>query len=186
MREDGVDFTRQDLLEHSACPVPAHPQALTLARSKGIDVAPLKSWAEKMLDEFTLQGDGAEVVRRQVAQFRVQADPKGRKSVVIAARKDDAPVEPAVTIPEGDLANISAALDLLEQHAETGTAFSDAELVALRQAYNALGRFVGVAAEAGKSLHVLDLDDDGGPDVLIVDGARFGKQDIADAFARVL
>ena len=52
MSDTGVNFMKQSLLEHSVCPVPAHPQALVIARSKGIDVMPLKHWAEKMLDSF--------------------------------------------------------------------------------------------------------------------------------------
>lgn len=48
----GVDFKRQDLLEFSAVPVPANPEALIAASGEGIDLAPLKSWAERVLDEL--------------------------------------------------------------------------------------------------------------------------------------
>ena len=46
----GVDFHKIDLLEWSIVPVPAHPEALVEARAQGIDLAPLKEWAEKVLD----------------------------------------------------------------------------------------------------------------------------------------
>lgn len=47
----GVDFYEQELLEYSCVPVPANPQALIQARSvSGIDTAPLKRWAEQVLD----------------------------------------------------------------------------------------------------------------------------------------
>jgi HK97 family phage prohead protease len=55
----GYDFVKQDLLEFSAVPVPANPDALMNARAKGIDTAPFKHWAEKMLDEW--QDSGQEV-----------------------------------------------------------------------------------------------------------------------------
>jgi hypothetical protein len=50
--ERGVDFQTQELLEWSLVPVPANPEALVVARSKGIDIAPLKSWAEQLLDQY--------------------------------------------------------------------------------------------------------------------------------------
>lgn len=49
-----IDFAKQELLEHSAVPVPAHPEALLEARSAGIDVAPLREFYEKALDEHGL------------------------------------------------------------------------------------------------------------------------------------
>lgn len=45
-----VDFVEQELLEYSAVPVPANPEALLEAKSAGIDVAPMVEWAEKVLD----------------------------------------------------------------------------------------------------------------------------------------
>lgn len=46
----GVDFLEQELLEISVVPVPANPLALVEARSAGIDIAPLKAWAQSVLD----------------------------------------------------------------------------------------------------------------------------------------
>jgi HK97 family phage prohead protease len=48
----GVDFLEQELLEYSVVPVPANPEALVEARSVGIDLGPLKEWAEEVLDEL--------------------------------------------------------------------------------------------------------------------------------------
>lgn len=53
----GIDFLEQELLEFSIVPVPANPEALIMARSKGINVEPLCEWAEKALS--TLHGKGA-------------------------------------------------------------------------------------------------------------------------------
>jgi HK97 family phage prohead protease len=45
-----MDITQADLMEFSVVPVPSNPEALVQARSKGIDVDPLKTWAESVLD----------------------------------------------------------------------------------------------------------------------------------------
>lgn len=49
-RKFGIDFLEQELLEYSCVPVPANPEALIEARSKGIDTQPMLEWAEKVLD----------------------------------------------------------------------------------------------------------------------------------------
>ena len=46
----GYDFQRQELLEHSVVPVPANPEALIAAGETGIDLTPLREWAEKILE----------------------------------------------------------------------------------------------------------------------------------------
>lgn len=97
---EGLHFTRQTLLEHSVVPVPAHPDALVVARSKGIDTAPLKKWAEEMLDLMTVT-KAAPDVRSQVERLRAQADPAGRRLVLALSElrmpksldlRDDPPV----------------------------------------------------------------------------------------------
>lgn len=46
---DGLNFSKQSLLEWSIVPVPANAEALVVARSKGISLAPMKAWAQKYL-----------------------------------------------------------------------------------------------------------------------------------------
>ena len=46
----GYDFAEQELMEHSVVPVPSNPEALMAASAQGIDLAPMKEWAEKILD----------------------------------------------------------------------------------------------------------------------------------------
>lgn len=46
----GLDFQEVDLLELSVVPLPALADALADARSSGINVAPLRSWASRALD----------------------------------------------------------------------------------------------------------------------------------------
>jgi hypothetical protein len=45
-----IDFLEQELLEYSGVPVPSNPNALEGAKSLGIDVGPMREWAEKILD----------------------------------------------------------------------------------------------------------------------------------------
>lgn len=48
-RKGGIDFNEQELLEYSMVPVPANPEALMDAKSAGIDIQPLKKWAEDVI-----------------------------------------------------------------------------------------------------------------------------------------
>jgi HK97 family phage prohead protease len=45
-------FRTQELIEHSIVPVPAYPKALITARSAGANLAPLRTFCERFLDEF--------------------------------------------------------------------------------------------------------------------------------------
>ena len=65
----GFDFIEQALIEHSYVPVPSNPRALVVARSKGIDLAPLVGWAEKILDEWR-EEDGVYVPKSTVESAR--------------------------------------------------------------------------------------------------------------------
>jgi HK97 family phage prohead protease len=49
----GFHFDKQSLLEHSYVSVPSNPRALVVARASGVNMAPLISWAEKTLDEWS-------------------------------------------------------------------------------------------------------------------------------------
>lgn len=48
-RKFGIDFESQELLEYSAVPVPANPEALLEARGMGVDIEPLRKWAADVL-----------------------------------------------------------------------------------------------------------------------------------------
>ncbi len=74
-RKLGIDFHRQELLEFSAVPVPANPEALVQARAKGIDTLPLKHWAERVLDDWR-DREGVLLTRNHVETLRREADPK--------------------------------------------------------------------------------------------------------------
>lgn len=46
-----ADFKKIEKLEHSIVPVPANADALRAAKSAGIDIIPIKAWAEGILDQ---------------------------------------------------------------------------------------------------------------------------------------
>ena len=48
--EGNIDFEQQVLLETSAVPVPANPEALMVAGKQGVDTSAIKNWAKDVLD----------------------------------------------------------------------------------------------------------------------------------------
>ena len=71
----GIDFKKQELLEFSAVPVPANPDALVAAKSCGIDMRPIKEWAEEILDTW---GEQKELIvpKKDVEFFYTKIDDK--------------------------------------------------------------------------------------------------------------
>lgn len=70
----GFDFLKQSLLEFSVVPVPANPQALMDAKAAGIDMGPVKGWAEGVLDGME---PGLWVPKeRAQAAFKALAEPR--------------------------------------------------------------------------------------------------------------
>jgi HK97 family phage prohead protease len=92
--EHGIDFLKQELLEYSIVPIPANPEALVEARSAGIDLAPMKEWAEQVLELD--QGPGLWLPKSQVEHALKLITPRK-----IAVPK---------SITDGDLAAISGEL----------------------------------------------------------------------------
>jgi hypothetical protein len=88
-RRGGIDYLKQSLLEFSAVPVPANPSALQLAKSMGIDLAPMKTWAERILDD----GNVTKERRSALEVLRTASSPAGRPLYVevtdIKAKTED-------------------------------------------------------------------------------------------------
>lgn len=84
----GTDFLEQELLEFSAVPVPANPEALIGAKSAGIPLAPLLEWMEKTLDESAEPEKRAKLLvpREYVEKCRHMVAPK---SFSLGAPPDD-------------------------------------------------------------------------------------------------
>jgi HK97 family phage prohead protease len=48
-QRQGLDYAEQELMEWSIVPVPANPEALSLAKAAGVDVEPVLAWARGVL-----------------------------------------------------------------------------------------------------------------------------------------
>lgn len=68
-RPFGIDFIQQELLEYSAVPVPANPEALEEAKSAGINLAPLKDYMDELEASWNEVEGGVMVPRRLVQQM---------------------------------------------------------------------------------------------------------------------
>lgn len=82
----GIDFEKQELLEYSAVPVPANPEALLEAKAAGIDTGPLFEWAVKILD-----GEGIWIPK--VAAQKIFGELNTRKSFFIEQKEVIQPEE---------------------------------------------------------------------------------------------
>lgn len=95
-RKYGINFKRQSLLEYSCVPVPANPDALAIARSKGFKTDLLKAWAERALDEHPTTDEA----RRQLEVLRNLSTPDGRALILeiggmkMSGPKQDPPAPP--------------------------------------------------------------------------------------------
>lgn len=80
-RKFGIDFMEQELLEFSAVPVPANPDALIEARSAGVEVAELRQWAMEVLQKT---GQPSDI--REFEEFLREAGFSKRDATIIASR----------------------------------------------------------------------------------------------------
>lgn len=96
-----MDFEEQELLEFSAVPVPANPEALQAAKAAGIEVAPLIQWAEEILDTR----DGTQTVQRTMAE-RVWHSVQPRKHFMTRRKAEMMPEE----MPENEGSEVEITL----------------------------------------------------------------------------
>ena len=68
-KRGGVDFHEQELLEFSVVPIPSNQEALVEARAAGIDLLPIKDWAEGVLAGWHGH-DGVWVKKGEVERLR--------------------------------------------------------------------------------------------------------------------
>lgn len=89
----GVLFEEQGLLEFSPTPVPSNPEALSEAKSVGIDLSPYSSWTERVLD-------GEEQTALWVPRAAVETVRKiatGAPVSVVVEQPPEPEPEPAIT-----------------------------------------------------------------------------------------
>ena len=107
----GIDFKFTELLEWSVVPVPANPEALVEAKSKGLDMGPMESWLEEVLDE---QKDLV-VVGRDILQANWQAL---KKPKTISIPKIEPKIEPEKTELEMNIENLKTLVDTAKKSTE--------------------------------------------------------------------
>jgi len=99
-KRGGINFLKQELLEYSAVPVPANPNALAIARSAGIDTLPMKMWAEQVLDEASSRNLDVDA-RQHMEVLRAASSPTGRALILeIGDMKKAATPEPSEEVEE--------------------------------------------------------------------------------------
>lgn len=132
----GYDFLTQELLEYSAVPIPANPEALISARACGIDTAPMREWAEKILD-----GENLIILPRELVERAWKSSAAGRTITLIPA----APVA-----KDGDVGDAPSEVDdcLKQMQAHCAT---------LGGHVDALGKHVDALAAAPKAAPVAEL-----------------------------
>jgi hypothetical protein len=87
-----MDFKRQELIEISAEPVISNPDALAIARSKGIDTAPIVAWAETVRDEKSglwVQKDAIDDLLEQAKSSKLISIPSETKAEPEAQPEDE-------------------------------------------------------------------------------------------------
>lgn len=130
-----MDFKRQTLLEYSAVPVPANPNALADAKAKGVvDLSPMIEWAERVLDEAGEGVKGLWVPRKTVesiyslltkdvtisvpssGSIKNEEEPKGDEDETIGVTEEP----PGAKEPEHQDAGESESLDSQEPKSQDG------------------------------------------------------------------
>ena len=108
LEDNGIRFEQQTLLEYSVVSLPCNANALMSASAKGISTAPLKAWAEEMLEDVkSAKGSVARRWRSELAVLRTVVDPtKGVSVPVRRPNRKDAP-------PGSDLAAVAVSMDEL-------------------------------------------------------------------------
>ncbi len=110
----GVDFIEQSLLEFSVCPIPANAEALIEASAAGIDIDPLRDWAQGILDS-AYDEPGVWVPRKQV-ELMLRILPDAGKTISIPPAKP-APSGPTVILDLGALEPVDVTKPFPNEHA---------------------------------------------------------------------
>jgi len=124
----GFDFKGQELLEFSIVPVPANPECLMDAKDAGIDLAPVKAWAEQVMDGVAGPGlwipkDQAAAALKALSGPRVVVPASFAKVVGAVAEKAGRTLSAAnvqrltdaLTSIEDGASGIDAAAELIEE-----------------------------------------------------------------------
>jgi HK97 family phage prohead protease len=146
-RQWGYDMLEQELLEYSCVPVPSNPEALVEARGKGIDVTPVREWAERFLQGE--QGEGFWAPRDLVERTFYVISGKGASVLVNRGAK---PAKDAGDEPAHDPAQIMQDMQAAHDTMKSAHAAQSAGHTAMGDHLAALGKATPGSDEY-KTLH---------------------------------
>lgn len=114
------DFLEQELLEWSVVPVPANSEALAGAKSAGIDISSLKSWAEKTLDACVGSGVWApsSAISKDDVEKAWSAAAGSPKSVAATSKSDTQSEEKGRSLTSDDESALMVAVESLRAGAD--------------------------------------------------------------------
>jgi hypothetical protein len=158
----GLRFKKQELLEFSPCAVPSNPDAVRRAKAAGINLGPLKSWAEEVLDRLdpdARKGDPLQEIWKATKSPRIWVEGKGGVLVPFDRQKnEDAPAaEPAAAeVVTAEVASAEAtSAGVVAEPAEAAPAVAAPEAAEAAEAVPELGALEQLAAEAGITVEKL-------------------------------
>lgn len=121
----GYDIIEAELLEVSAVPVPANQEALQNAKDAGLDLSPLREWAERALDEY-VKAEGSLFVPRYLLEATYETATDG-KALLVDGLAADGEKRGVSLLP---LAADEEAKDVVETTVEIDVSAVDSEEVA--------------------------------------------------------
>lgn len=141
-KRGGIDFSRQEKLEHSIVNIPSNRDALLQMKGCGINLEPMYAHYEEALDSksdiLIIKSFGSEATRKAIEEARKIVDPVQRVSVFVSK-----------FTPQPEQAEIP---DVFKRFEASVNKFADALEGAADRLNNALGEYAEVAA--GCSHHV--------------------------------
>lgn len=186
----GYDFSEQELLEHSIVPVPSNPEALEAASVVGIDLLPMKRWAEKILDDdpekdrvaLWLPKDTVEIVYAALSNVAVSLTDTStsREADAITTAASDGTTAAVSATPT--VADININIEPSEAIMEEAIKALTSVIKELREAVEALPETVAAAVEVKLAEAITKTPEPDGEELSEEDI----KQTIADAVAEAL
>ena len=124
----GYDFSKQEMMEHSIVPVPSNPEALVAASAKGIDLTPMREWAEKILDRdpdsdkvaLWLPKNAVELIHRSLTDVAVSlSGTSTSKDPAVDASADSADASEYIINEEQEEVIMEKAIEALTEAVKT-------------------------------------------------------------------
>lgn len=194
-----VDFKRQELLEVSATPVPANPNALAVARAKGIDTKTVVGWVEAARDKgaglwvpsetLTALLDSATTSESSSASpAAAKAAPQTAEQPAAKAEGDDAYAKAFKALEEAETKLVDELMKGCERLQKQGRVLSASNEARLRSARDLLSEVISQVEDAPEiETDAVDSEDDDVPDdAVTVEQFHAMAKDVVEAATKKL